>query len=93
MLAPFGVDRVDWLTDSWIAMPAIIVVTVWRFAPYFMVVFLAALLALPGDYYEAAELEGADAFAPLLAHHAAAVGADDLLRRGRFGACCRRASS
>jgi ABC-type sugar transport system permease subunit len=40
-------------------MPAIIMVTVWRFAPYFMVVFLAALLALPEDYYEAAELDGA----------------------------------
>jgi ABC-type sugar transport system permease subunit len=34
-------------------------VTVWRFAPYFMVVFLAALLALPKDYYEAAQLDGA----------------------------------
>ena len=42
-------------------MPAIIMVTVWRFAPYFMVVFLAALLALPDDYYEAAELDGAGA--------------------------------
>lgn len=59
MLAPLGVGRVDWLTSSWASMPAIIVVTVWRFAPYFMVVFLAALLALPRDYYEAAELEGA----------------------------------
>ena len=43
-------------------MPAIIAVTVWRFAPYFMVVFLAALLALPEDYYEAAKMEGANAF-------------------------------
>jgi ABC-type sugar transport system permease subunit len=42
-------------------MPAIIMVTVWRFAPYFMVIFLAALLALPEDYYEAAELDGAGA--------------------------------
>ena len=47
MLAPFGVDRIDWLTDSRTAMPAIIFVTVWRFAPYFMVVFLAGLLAHP----------------------------------------------
>lgn len=62
MLSTFGFGRVDWLTDSWTAMPAIIGVTVWRFAPYFMVVFLAALLALPKDYYEAAELEGAGPF-------------------------------
>ena len=61
MLAPFGVGRIDWVTSSSTAMPAIIMVTVWRFAPYFMVVFLAALLALPKDYYEAAELDGAGA--------------------------------
>ncbi len=61
LLAPFGVDRVDWLTDSRTAMPAIIAVTTWRFAPYFMVVFLAGLLAIPRDYYEAAEIDGATA--------------------------------
>jgi multiple sugar transport system permease protein len=60
-LQPFGVDRVDWLTNSSTAMPAIIAVTVWRFAPYFMVVFLAGLLAIPDDYYEAAQLDGANA--------------------------------
>ncbi len=62
LLHPFGVDRVDWLTDSRLAMPMIILVTVWRFAPYFMVVFLAGLLAIPKDYYEAAEIDGANAF-------------------------------
>jgi multiple sugar transport system permease protein len=60
LLSPFGVDRVDWVTDSATAMPSIIVVTVWRFAPYFMVVFLAGLLAIPDDYYEAAQLDGAN---------------------------------
>jgi ABC-type sugar transport system permease subunit len=54
-----GFGRIDWLTSAWTAMPSIIMVTVWRFAPYFMVVFLAALLALPDDYYEAAEIDGA----------------------------------
>lgn len=61
LLAPLGIDRVDWLTDSRTAMPAIIAVTTWRFAPYFMVVFLAGLLAIPRDYYEAAEIDGATA--------------------------------
>lgn len=59
MLEPLGIGRVDWLTSEATAMPSIVFVTVWRFAPYFMVVFLAALLALPDDYYEAAELDGA----------------------------------
>jgi multiple sugar transport system permease protein len=61
LLQPFGVGRIDWLTGSWTAMPAIITVTVWRFAPYFMVVFLAGLLAIPDEYYEASQLDGANA--------------------------------
>lgn len=61
LLRPFGIDRIDWLTTSATAMPAIILVTVWRFAPYFMVVFLAGLLAIPDEYYEAARIDGATA--------------------------------
>ncbi len=61
LLHVFGVGRIDWLTSSATAMPAIIIVTVWRFAPYFMVVFLAGLLAIPADYYEAAQIDGANA--------------------------------
>ncbi|MEN9760832.1 MAG: hypothetical protein RI906_658 [Pseudomonadota bacterium] len=61
LFALLGADRINWLTNEATALPAITVVTVWRFAPYFMVVFLAALLALPRDYYEAAELDGAGA--------------------------------
>ncbi len=59
LLGPFGFGRIDWLTSEQLAMPAIIGVTVWRFAPYFMVVFLAALLNIPAEYYEAAAMDGA----------------------------------
>lgn len=62
MLSHLGFGRIDWLTDSATAMPAIIIVTVWRFAPYFMVVYLAGLLAIPKEYYEAAAIDGANAF-------------------------------
>src|SRR6185295_17423847 len=48
LLAPFGAGRIDWLTSDATAMPAIVMVTVWRFAPYFMVVFVAALAAIDG---------------------------------------------
>ncbi len=61
LLHPFGIYSVNWLTSSQTAMASIIGITVWRFAPYFMVVFLAALLAIPRDYYEAAQLDGANA--------------------------------
>jgi ABC-type sugar transport system permease subunit len=58
-LSPLGLGRLDWLTSEVLAMPAIIGVTVWRFAPYFMVVFLAALLNIPAEFYEAAAIDGA----------------------------------
>jgi len=61
LLQPFGAGRINWLTSSSTAMPAIIAVTVWRFAPYFMIVFLAGLLAIPSEYYEAAHIDGAGA--------------------------------
>ena len=59
LLGLLGAGRIDWLTSSATAMPAIIGVTVWRFAPYFMVVFLAGLKAIPQEYYEAAAIDGA----------------------------------
>src|SRR5262245_26112820 len=59
LLSPFGFGRIDWLTSETLAMPAIIGVTVWRFAPYFMVIFLAALVSIPSEFYEAAALDGA----------------------------------
>jgi len=61
LLRHIGIGRIDWLTGAETAMPAIIIVTVWRFAPYFMVVFLAGLLAIPAEYYEAAQIDGASA--------------------------------
>lgn len=59
LLRPFGVGRIDWLTSDATAMPAIVMVTVWRFAPYFMVIFVAALAAIPTEYYEAGAIDGA----------------------------------
>src|SRR5262249_60322610 len=44
---------------EWNAMHTIILVAVCGFSLYLIVVFLAALLALPDDYYEAAEIDGA----------------------------------
>jgi ABC-type sugar transport system permease subunit len=60
-LSRFGVDRINWLTDQSTAMPALIIVGIWRAVPYFMVIFLAGLQAIPRDYYEAASLDGASA--------------------------------
>ena len=50
---------VPWLSDPWLARLAIIVVNTWRGLPFFAVTILAGLVAIPKEYYEAAETDGA----------------------------------
>lgn len=58
-LAGLGIGPIDWLGDPAWAMPAIIVLSVWKNFGYNMVILLAALQAIPPDLYEAARLDGA----------------------------------
>jgi multiple sugar transport system permease protein len=44
------------------AMPALLIMNTWRTAGYTMVIFLAGLTAIPREYYEAAEIDGAGRF-------------------------------
>jgi len=52
-------DPVLWLSDPDMAMPSVIVMTVWKGVGFAMVIYLAGLQAIPGDFYEAAALDGA----------------------------------
>lgn len=54
----FGLGRHNWLGDAATALPAMIVVAVWKDAGFFMIFYLAALQAMPPDLAEAASLEG-----------------------------------
>ena len=54
----FGFGRHNWLGDASTALPAMMVVTVWKEAGFFMIFYLAALQAMPPDLQEAASLEG-----------------------------------
>lgn len=54
-----GIDPIPWLRSSSTALPAIILIGIWRATPYYMVIFLAGLQAIPTEYYEAAEIDGA----------------------------------
>ena len=63
VLRMFGLDGPNWLTDPTWAMPALIVMAVWRNMGYLMVIFLAGLQAIPRELYEAAEVDGAGAWA------------------------------
>jgi len=50
----------DWVASSAWAMPAVIIVGVWRDAGYFMLLFLAGLQAIQPELHEAAKMDGAN---------------------------------
>ena len=52
-------DPVGWLSDDRIALFSVMVVTLWRGLGWYMVLYLAALQAIPKDLEEAARLDGA----------------------------------
>ncbi len=53
---------IDWLGERSTAMPAVIAATVWRGFPFWFVSILAALQTIPGEQYEAARVDGANAW-------------------------------
>lgn len=55
---PFGGE--NWLDDPGLALPAILLTTVWQIFPFSSVVILAALQGVPQELKEAAVIDGAD---------------------------------
>ncbi|HSM24321.1 MAG TPA: sugar ABC transporter permease [Anaerolineaceae bacterium] len=53
------ISPIPWLRSSSTALWAVILIGVWRASPYFMVIFLAGLQAIPEDYLDAAQIDGA----------------------------------
>jgi multiple sugar transport system permease protein len=63
LLSFIGIEPIDWLGDPHWAMPALILLAVWKNFGYGMVLFVAGLQAIPESLYEAAEIDGAGALA------------------------------
>ncbi len=61
-LGTLGVPPIDWLGDATWAMPAIILMAVWKNFGYNMLICVAGLQNIPAELYEAAELDGAKAW-------------------------------
>jgi len=59
LLAGLGIAPLDWLGDPVWAMPAIMLMAVWKNFGFNMLIFLAALQSIPEQLYEAADLDGA----------------------------------
>ncbi len=61
-LRSIGIQGPSWLTDPNWALLAVILVGVWKRVGFNMVVYLAGLQTIPGVYYEAAEVDGANSW-------------------------------
>ena len=59
ILSWFGVPRIDWLGDPAWAIPAIVMMEIWRGFGFYVIILFAALQSIPKDMYEAARIDGA----------------------------------
>lgn len=60
LLAFLGLPTYNWLGDPAVALKAIMIMNIWSTAPFFMVIYLAALQDIPESLYEAAKIDGAN---------------------------------
>ncbi len=62
VLARLGHPEIPWLSDPYWARFSVILVNVWYGAPFFLIMYLAALKSVPEQLYEAAAIDGANAW-------------------------------
>src|SRR5450432_852148 len=64
-LSFFGIGPIPWTGDATWARFSVILVNIWYGAPFFMIMYLAALKSVPEQLYEAAAIDGASAMQKL----------------------------
>jgi multiple sugar transport system permease protein len=62
LLSNLGINPIAWLSDSFWAMPVLILLSIWKQIGFNLVIFLAGLQTIPISRYEAAELDGANSW-------------------------------
>ena len=66
MIGWLGIDGPGWLDSTTLALPSLVVMSVWRNFGTMMVIFLAGLQTIPREMVEAAEVDGASAWGRFL---------------------------
>lgn len=61
-LEEFSIDPINWRFETTPAFAAVTFVNIWLGIPFYMVTLLGGLQSIAGDYYEAASIDGANAF-------------------------------
>ncbi len=59
ILSIFHINAIGWLTDPKYAIYSVIFVTIWKGIGYYMMIYLAALMSVPKELYEACDIDGA----------------------------------
>lgn len=62
LLNQFFHIHINWLYDTRFAMPALIIVSVWKLIGYNMIIFLSSLSTISNSLFEAAKIDGANSF-------------------------------
>lgn len=62
LLGVFGIEQGSWLQSNVLVLPALAMVSAWSNFGYNMLILLAGMLAIPQEYYEAAQVDGANAW-------------------------------
>ncbi|MFH1446330.1 MAG: sugar ABC transporter permease [Chloroflexota bacterium] len=62
LLGWLNMSPIPWLRSSSTALWAVILIGIWRASPYFMVIFLSGLQAIPEDFMDAAQIDGANSW-------------------------------
>jgi multiple sugar transport system permease protein len=57
--ALFGINGPVWFNGRWLALGSNIVVYIWKWMPFWTIIFLAARMKIPRDIYDSAEVDGA----------------------------------
>ena len=57
--ALFGIEGPIWFNHRWLALGSNIVVYIWKWMPFWTLIFLAGRMTIPRDIYDAAEVDGA----------------------------------
>lgn len=55
----FGINPIGWLTDTQYALISVVIVTIWKGIGYYMMIYLAGLMSVPKELYEACDIDGA----------------------------------
>ncbi len=59
IVSQLGINPIGWLTDTKFAMLSVAIVTIYKGIGYYMMIYLSALIGVPKDLYEAADVDGA----------------------------------